>query len=689
MARAPLDVTIRDRQGNVLVGVAVNLYLADTTTPFTVYDARTGGSVVAPPFLSNAEGQVTQPDGASLYANPVSADVNWRDPQGVWHTKPFDHGSATASAPDDASTADKGIVKLSVAPVDAANPIAVGDNDSRLGGGADASIAVKGVSKLSVPPVSGSNPIAVGDNDPRVGISAHQYGIKPTNSATVNLANLNSLIATLNASGGVVYFPPGTYDLNGTPIPLTGQNRVVIYGDGPHTTILRQTGASGSPARVPSGTFFTLGDGSTLTRYFCIRDLQLECTSPPPYADSVFVLNNMTDWLVQNIRLVNVASIIYVDSAPGTLAGARGTMENVWGSHAVYTEAGEAPNVMWFHRANDIKFKNVLLRGSGNTGAAAGLGRGIFFQPQEITTGTEGFKFTDCSIWDDKSGVGAGRTMDVDVVVDNGSARNIWFQNCDFDRTSLAAVRVLASSGATGVANNIKFDNCYFGSAVDGNIVKVSNSGPTEIGNVKFNNCQMAMRAQKAVSVSGSGPISDLAFYLCEVSDNDSTPKSAAMSFGAGTFSVIGCTFDLDGGATAYAIETTDTALDSFVVIGNKASGAQTGFMSHAAYAANSVKRVVRGNTVNTDSQAITAAGTITLPQEGDMVLINGAGTINTITAQPWGRRVILLFASTAAVSEAANVHLSGTGSFTGGADRTLTLVSNGSGWYETARSVN
>lgn len=56
-----------------------------------------------------------------------------------------------------------GITKLSVAAVDAGDPIVVGNNDPRVG---DASTTVKATVKLSVAPVSADNPIALGANDP-------------------------------------------------------------------------------------------------------------------------------------------------------------------------------------------------------------------------------------------------------------------------------------------------------------------------------------------------------------------------------------------------------------------------------------------------------------------------------------------------------------------------------------------
>lgn len=90
---------------------------------------------------------------------------------------------------------------------------------------------------------------------------------------------------------------------------------------------------------------------------------------------------------------------------------------------------------------------------------------------------------------------------------------------------------------------------------------------------------------------------------------------------------------------------------------------------------------------------SIASASTMTLVPGVDAFRVSGATTINTIPVTYGSHKVTLVFNSTAAVSEAGNIQLAGAASFTGGADRTLTLVCNPTGgatdWFEVGRSLN
>lgn len=87
----------------------------------------------------------------------------------------------------------------------------------------------------------------------------------------------------------------------------------------------------------------------------------------------------------------------------------------------------------------------------------------------------------------------------------------------------------------------------------------------------------------------------------------------------------------------------------------------------------------------------IASGATITLGA-GDVFTITGTADVTSITAttEDTGRRIVLLFTGTAAatgVTDGSNLKLAGNLGYT--PDDTLTLVCDGTNWYETGRSVN
>lgn len=86
---------------------------------------------------------------------------------------------------------------------------------------------------------------------------------------------------------------------------------------------------------------------------------------------------------------------------------------------------------------------------------------------------------------------------------------------------------------------------------------------------------------------------------------------------------------------------------------------------------------------INTRKQS--AAGTIAAKSTVDHYEISGATTITTISATYSGHKITIHFTSTAQVTDGSNIKLNG--NFTGGADRVLTLVCDGTNWVEMSRS--
>lgn len=88
---------------------------------------------------------------------------------------------------------------------------------------------------------------------------------------------------------------------------------------------------------------------------------------------------------------------------------------------------------------------------------------------------------------------------------------------------------------------------------------------------------------------------------------------------------------------------------------------------------------------VNTET--IASASTIAPADDTSTAVISGTTTITTITPTFNGHELSLRFSSTAQLTDGSNLKLNG--NFTGVSDRTITLLCNGTNWYELSRSDN
>jgi hypothetical protein len=120
-------------------------------------------------------------------------------------------------------------------------------------------------------------------------------------------------------------------------------------------------------------------------------------------------------------------------------------------------------------------------------------------------------------------------------------------------------------------------------------------------------------------------------------------------------------------------------------------SGSQTGTVVTLAHVATEpvvtgavIPRVLREAPWHA---TVASAATISPSPGAETVTVTGSTTVTSITAQPEGASLTLLFASTAQVTDGSNLLLAG--NFTGGSGRTLSLRSDGTNWWETGRSAN
>lgn len=95
-------------------------------------------------------------------------------------------------------------------------------------------------------------------------------------------------------------------------------------------------------------------------------------------------------------------------------------------------------------------------------------------------------------------------------------------------------------------------------------------------------------------------------------------------------------------------------------------------------------------NNITSASLDIASAATITLGPHSDYFNITGTTTITSVTASYAGRRVTLKFAGALTFTDGSNLILNtAAGNFSTSADDTISLVCDGTNWYELARSAN
>lgn len=94
-----------------------------------------------------------------------------------------------------------------------------------------------------------------------------------------------------------------------------------------------------------------------------------------------------------------------------------------------------------------------------------------------------------------------------------------------------------------------------------------------------------------------------------------------------------------------------------------------------------------RGDSGFGNGTTVASSATVTLPDDGEYFIISGTTTITSVTAKHAGKRVTLKFSGALTFTDGSNLVLAG--NFVTTADDTITLISDGTNWIETGRSVN
>ena len=106
------------------------------------------------------------------------------------------------------------------------------------------------------------------------------------------------------------------------------------------------------------------------------------------------------------------------------------------------------------------------------------------------------------------------------------------------------------------------------------------------------------------------------------------------------------------------------------------------------------MKLDVNGTLRSSKGADVASASTTTLGNDGNFFDITGTAVISNITIKPAGTMVVLKFNSniniqSGTVGVSGALRLSGAATFGATQYDTLTLISDGTNWWETARSLN
>lgn len=455
---------------------------------------------------------------------------------------------------------------------------------------------------------------------------------------------INSAIGMLNP-GGMVFIPAGTFNVSAAV--TANKSDVHVLGAGLGATIIKTT-AAGINA-------FELGDGTTTRDHISIRNLSIDTTvtKTAGYA----VLSDKVNRLVLEdvfinshfggVHLKNTASVIqYLNRV-----------------HIRELVAATGIGILLEH-GNDAYLSNILIDTAGSEPLAG-------IQIRE----SGGVWIDNCDILN--SGIG--------LLIDPQSGKTVqWLfvTNSAFDNNDLDGIRIAPASGGTIEGLN------FTGNWTSWNGQQGVNINPSGTGDgVRFVNHRSFNNTQHGVQLTGG---INNSFDACDISGNSpassGTYHGITVSGGVSRFAIRDCRIGQMAGlgnTQGRGIIVNAGASDNYVIQGNDLTLNVTEGINDGG---TGTDKIVKDNLTG-DSLDVASAATVTLPAHSDFFNITGTDNITSVVASWKQRRVTLKFAGILTFTDGSNLKLAGNLVTT--ADDTITLVCDGTDWYEVARSVN
>lgn len=290
------------------------------------------------------------------------------------------------------------------------------------------------------------------------------------------------------------------------------------------------------------------------------------------------------------------------------------------------------------------------------------------------------------------------------------SADGIWMDSVHIGNCNSSCVSAIPSDGTTQLSG-LKFDNCWFDQGGTGRGFNAAGTTTAPFGYFHFTDCFFMGLLTAARLVPTSGKIRHVFFEGCFMANI----TSSAMQFqDAEDFAVRGCTirnagsgggsvhgihviagcsqYTISGCQVGYNEPLTANALTGYGIVlngtnyiceGNNCLGNTTGGILDSGTGT----RLIRNNLGANGTGTIASAAAISLPADGDLFTISGTTSITSVTASWAGRRVTLVFSGALTFTDGSNLKLAT--SYVTTPDDTISLVCDGTNWFETSRSAN
>lgn len=488
--------------------------------------------------------------------------------------------------------------------------------------------------------------------------------------------------AALNAAGaGEVFFPPGTYVVDAVDPP----SGVTIRGAGTDT-VIKQKANSASAFDLASGT-----SGVT------IRDLVIDGNSANIASTAVGIQIQGSNHLIDNVGVYDAKTnaIQITDLATHiTIRGCRVYKVNAATACAesgIVVHATSAVNAPQYILVEGCHVEDTTMTGIGITG----IGKFCTFA-NNITDDTG------------EDGVAAYNRDNYQILAIGNNIRSPGNNGIHLGGNNFAAVGnvienvtvgrgiVMASdpNGSPTPSEHVVVSaNLIDTVTLDGILVQQI-TGATVTGN-RVESCgQHALSLSTVTEASVTGNVltgsttHGIACATCvetAISGNVITDNSQR-----GITVVDGSDVNISGnvieGSGVSAIRTQGTAARVYITANNMRNNVAT----YSLASSDTTSSVIGPN--HTDATiTVASAATIALPHGEPIVTISGTADITTITAANHkNHRVTLVFSGTAAatgLTDGSNLKLNGSFAYT--PDDTITLIGDGTNWYEASRSAN